>query len=258
MLKTTLSVIQQAAFGTTFSASVGGLPVVRWLPTGRDACKNPHSSTGLTRIACRIDGRESIRFALRRCKRGETSFNYIRSGLGKFCNRRGLSLERALDAEIQLANHDHIRHGPVVGGDPARAGYCLREQAQARTSTAFRILWIQSIYGSDFCADLDLLNAVGAYPDRDAEAYANQIDRSSREIMVRSAGGSAKVSYAGYYNSIRTHRSLNKHAPISRPVQRNRCDLFTRHPGPTPSPLRPFLSCRYTGLFPTMRITAKN
>jgi hypothetical protein len=116
MLKTTLSVIQQAAFGTTFSASVGGLPVVRWLPTGRDAYKNPHSSTGLTRIACRIDGRESIRFALRRCKRGETSFNYIRSGLGKFCNRRGLSLERALDAEIQLANHDHIRHGPVVGG----------------------------------------------------------------------------------------------------------------------------------------------
>ena len=125
------------------------------------------------------------------------------------------------DAEIQLANHDHIRHGPVVGGDPARAGHCLREQAQARTSTAFRILWMQSIYGSDFCADLDLLNAVGAYPDRDAEAYANQIDRSSREIMVRSAGGSAKVSDAADYdNSVRMHRSLNKDAPVSRPVQR--------------------------------------
>ena len=27
-------------------------------------------------------------------------------------------------------------------------------------------------------------------------------------------------SYAGYYNSVRTHRSLNKDAPVSRPVQR--------------------------------------
>ena len=26
-------------------------------------------------------------------------------------------------------------------------------------------------------------------------------------------------SYAGYYNSVRTHRSLNKDAPVSRPVQ---------------------------------------
>jgi transposase InsO family protein len=27
-------------------------------------------------------------------------------------------------------------------------------------------------------------------------------------------------SYAKYYNSLRTHRSLNKDAPVSRPVQR--------------------------------------
>ena len=27
-------------------------------------------------------------------------------------------------------------------------------------------------------------------------------------------------SYADYYNSVRTHRSLNKDAPVSRPVQR--------------------------------------
>jgi transposase InsO family protein len=27
-------------------------------------------------------------------------------------------------------------------------------------------------------------------------------------------------NYADYYNSVRTHRSLNKDAPISRPVQR--------------------------------------
>jgi hypothetical protein len=27
-------------------------------------------------------------------------------------------------------------------------------------------------------------------------------------------------SYANYYNGVRTHRSLNKDAPVSRPVQR--------------------------------------
>jgi hypothetical protein len=27
-------------------------------------------------------------------------------------------------------------------------------------------------------------------------------------------------SYANYYNSVRTHRSLGKDAPVSRPVQR--------------------------------------
>jgi transposase InsO family protein len=27
-------------------------------------------------------------------------------------------------------------------------------------------------------------------------------------------------SYAGYYNGVRTHRSLNKDSPVSRPVQR--------------------------------------
>jgi hypothetical protein len=154
MLKTILSVIQQAAFGATFSASVGGLPVVQWLPTGRDACKNPHFSTGLTRIACRIDGRESIRFALRRCKRGETSFNYIRSGLGKFCkhpvmDRRGLSLERALDAEIQLANHDHIRHGPAVGVillglGIAYVGKLKQERRQLSESFGYRAYYSRS------------------------------------------------------------------------------------------------------------------
>ena len=67
--------IQQPAFGTTFSASMGDLPVVRWLPTGRDDYKDLHSSTALTHIACRIDGREDIRSALPRCKGGETGFN---------------------------------------------------------------------------------------------------------------------------------------------------------------------------------------
>ena len=28
-------------------------------------------------------------------------------------------------------------------------------------------------------------------------------------------------NYAAYYNSVRTHRSLNKDAPVSRPVQRS-------------------------------------
>jgi hypothetical protein len=43
----------------------------------------------------------------------------------------------------------------------------------------------------------------------------------------------------------RWFRSLNKDAPVSRPVQRTG-DQFTRHPGRTSSPLCPRLSCRYT------------
>ena len=53
-------------------------------------------------------------------------------------------------------------------------------------------------------------------------------------------------SYANYYNCVRTHRSLNKDAPVSRPVQRTGVISSRRHPGRTSSSLRPRLSCRYT------------
>ena len=53
-------------------------------------------------------------------------------------------------------------------------------------------------------------------------------------------------SYADYYNGVRTHRSLDKDAPVSRPVQRTGVHQFTRHPGRTSPPLRPCLSFRYT------------
>src|ERR1700720_1006172 len=43
-------------------------------------------------------------------------------------------------------------------------------------------------------------------------------------------------SYAHYYNGVRTHRSLNKDAPVSRSVQRT-CHSFTRHPWRTSPPL---------------------
>jgi transposase InsO family protein len=39
-------------------------------------------------------------------------------------------------------------------------------------------------------------------------------------------------SYTNYYNSVRTHRSLNKDPPISRPVRRTGI-MFTPHPGRT-------------------------
>jgi transposase InsO family protein len=57
-------------------------------------------------------------------------------------------------------------------------------------------------------------------------------------------------SYADHYDDIRTHRSLNKDAPVSRPTA-NRCDQFTRHPGRTSPPLRPSLGFRYTQLLAT-------
>jgi hypothetical protein len=44
-------------------------------------------------------------------------------------------------------------------------------------------------------------------------------------------------SYANYYNGVRTHRSLNKDAPVSGPVQRSGVISFTRHPWRTSSPL---------------------
>ena len=53
-------------------------------------------------------------------------------------------------------------------------------------------------------------------------------------------------SYADYYNGVRTHRSLDKDAPVFSPGSANRCDQFTRRPGRTSSPLRPCLSFRYT------------
>src|SRR4030081_1297736 len=55
-------------------------------------------------------------------------------------------------------------------------------------------------------------------------------------------------SYADYYNSVRTHRSLQGCAGFS-PGSANRCDQFTRHPGRTSPPLRPSLSFRYTQVF---------
>ena len=52
-------------------------------------------------------------------------------------------------------------------------------------------------------------------------------------------------SYADHYNGVRTHRSLDKDAPVFR-GSANLCDQFTRRPGRTSSPLRPCLSFRYT------------
>src|SRR6185436_7056724 len=51
-------------------------------------------------------------------------------------------------------------------------------------------------------------------------------------------------SYARYYNDIRTHRSLDKDAPVWRPVQRT--GVITSNPWRTSSPLRPGLAFRYT------------
>ena len=111
----------------------------------------------------------------------------------------------------KLANNDHIRHGPVVGGNPARAGHCLREQAQAKTSTAFRILWIQSIYGSDFCADLDLLNAVGAYPARRRKAFlVGSFDCCLSQSHMLHPRGSVKRALGALQMSIQDDPDLRK------------------------------------------------
>jgi hypothetical protein len=48
-------------------------------------------------------------------------------------------------------------------------------------------------------------------------------------------------SYARYYNDLRTHRSLDKDAPVSRPVQRTGSIKIVSDPWRSPSPLRPCL-----------------
>ena len=62
-------------------------------------------------------------------------------------------------------------------------------------------------------------------------------------------------TYARYYNDIRTHRSLDKDAPVSRPVQRIGINKFTRDPWRASSPLCAGLGFRYTQP-PTSRSTA--
>src|SRR5512143_1799852 len=56
-------------------------------------------------------------------------------------------------------------------------------------------------------------------------------------------------AYARYYNDVRTHRSLDKDAPVPRPVQAGRNHWFTRDPWRTSSLLRPGLGFRYTQAF---------
>jgi hypothetical protein len=53
-------------------------------------------------------------------------------------------------------------------------------------------------------------------------------------------------SYSRYYNNIRTYRSLDKDAPVSRPVQRVRSIKSFAILGKAPSPLCPDLGFRYT------------
>ena len=53
-------------------------------------------------------------------------------------------------------------------------------------------------------------------------------------------------SYADYYNSVRTHRSLDKDAPVSRPVQRSGLISSDAIFGRTSPSLPPGLSLRYT------------
>src|SRR5712691_2828197 len=52
-------------------------------------------------------------------------------------------------------------------------------------------------------------------------------------------------NYADYYNGVRTHRSLNKDAPLSRQVQRSGV-INSRHTGRTSSSIRSDLDFRYT------------
>jgi hypothetical protein len=59
------------------------------------------------------------------------------------------------------------------------------------------------------------------------------------------------ISYAAYYNSVRTHRSLNKDAPMFRPIQQ--IGIIRSHPRRASPSLRPDLSFRHTQVRPQRR-----
>jgi transposase InsO family protein len=57
-----------------------------------------------------------------------------------------------------------------------------------------------------------------------AERLIGSIRRECLDHIIVSGEGHLRrnlISYAAYYNSVRTHRSLHKDAPVSRPVQRS-------------------------------------
>jgi hypothetical protein len=87
-----------------------------------------------------------------------------------------------------------------------------------------------------------------------AERLIGSIRRECLDYIIVSGKAYPRrilVSYAAYYNSVRTHRSLNKDAPIFRPIQQT--GIIRAHPilGRASPSLRPDLSFRYTqaGIF---------
>ena len=60
-----------------------------------------------------------------------------------------------------------------------------------------------------------------AWPEESGSARSlRQLNRFRRPINADEVFGTHMRSYARYYNEIRTHRSLNKDAPVSRAAQR--------------------------------------
>src|SRR3981189_1772546 len=82
-----------------------------------------------------------------------------------------------------------------------------------------------------------------------AERLIGSIRREGLDHIIVSGEAHLRrilVSYADYYNSVRTHRSLHKDAPIFRPIQQT--GIIRSHPilGRASPSVRPGLSFRYT------------
>ena len=81
-------------------------------------------------------------------------------------------------------------------------------------------------YGGRICVSHDgdgCLHCLGLIDDEDVNGYLRSADERARDhIIVLGEAHLCRIlrSYADYYNGVRTHRSLNKDAPIFRPVQR--------------------------------------
>src|ERR1700721_2723416 len=91
-----------------------------------------------------------------------------------------------------------------------------RSAARLLGSVPIKSTWVASRY-------LDQVSLPSPWQNGFAERLIGSIRRECLDhVIIRGEAHLRRIlkSYADYYNGVRTHRSLNKDAPVSRPVQR--------------------------------------
>jgi transposase InsO family protein len=151
-----------------------------------------------------------------------------RSELAGFCHKPGLVKARRRLASVTPVRSRRPLNAPIGGTVPLTFASVSRDTATPSSLPAARHDR-DRIYGDVVTRRL---RAMGIRDKPTARAspwqngFAERLIGSIRRECVDHIIVVGKMhlrrvlkSYAGYYNSVRTHRSLNKNAPVSRPVQ---------------------------------------